>query len=290
MGTFRERLNELFERVEDLPTLPSVVLELERALRDDATGAEDVARVMAQDPSLTATVLRVANSAFYGAAAGTITSVPNAVARLGFREVSRLCTSLAVIRTFEGVGRHLAHAEFWKHSLVAGIATRVIKKCSGEAHPFSEDEAYVSGLLHDVGTLVLDQYFPEVFLQIRTLAEEKSLAGATAERAILKIDHGGIGALLLERWNFPQSIIQAVGWHHTPGDAAPEHRGLAQAVHLTEFICTDLGIGDGGDGGTEGFSDGAWHDLALSVDAIPDIIAQVTEEASRCDALLALTS
>jgi HD-like signal output (HDOD) protein len=289
MATFRERLEQVFERVEDLPTLPSVVLELERALRNDETGAEDVARIMAEDPSLTATVLRVANSAFYGSAAGATTSVANAVARLGFREVSRLCTSLAVIRTFEGVGEHLAHRDFWKHSLVAGIATRVLKRCSGEANPFSEDEAYVSGLLHDVGTLVLDQYFPDVFLQIQALAEEKCMPRADAETFILKIDHGGIGALLLERWNLPESIIQAVSWHHGPGDARPEHRVLAQAVHLTEFICTGLGIGDGGDGSTEGFSAGAWHDLSLAVDDIPDIIAQVTEEASRCETLLTLS-
>ena len=290
MATFRERLDQVFERVADLPTLPAVVLELERALHDDETGAEDVARIMEEDPSLTATTLRVANSAFYGAAAGTITSVQSAVARLGFREVSRLCTSLAVIRTFEGVGQHLNHPDFWKHSIVAAIATRILKKSSGEANPFSEDEAYVSGLLHDVGTLVLDQFFPDVFRQIQALAEEKGVPRAEAEAFILKIDHGGIGALLLDRWSLPDSIIQAVAWHHTPGNARPEHRALTQAVHLTEFICTDLGIGDGGDGGTEGFSEGAWHDLALPVDDIPDIIAQVTEEASRCESLLTLAS
>ncbi len=171
---------------------------------------------------------------------------------------------------------------------MVGVATRVLKTFGGDAHEFSEDEAYVAGLLHDVGGLVLDQYLPRVLEQVQAVAREKGLPASEAETLVLRMDHGEIGAHLLRRWNLPESIVVAVEFHHQPENAPSEGRTLAQAVHLSDFVCTCLGLGDGGDGFTKGFSESAWHDLGLSVESIPKVMERAIEEATRCESLLTL--
>jgi len=286
--SFRDRLEGELDNIGDLPTLPTIVTALERALRSDETNAADVASIIAEDPSMTANVLRVANSAYYAALAGSISSVAGAVARLGFSEIRNLCTTIAVVRTFGKMGRQLNHRMFWKHSIVAAIATRVIGHYCHPAAPFSEDEAWVAGLLHDVGSLVLDQYFPDAFQKVRAAAEEQNRPYAEAEDKILKIDHGEVGGTLLSRWDLPHPIVTAVSFHHQPTRAEADDRPLVQAVHLADSICTSLGIGDGGDGIPAAFSNSAWYDLDLSVTNMPDIIEHVTQEANRCETLLSL--
>jgi putative nucleotidyltransferase with HDIG domain len=263
-------------------------MSLEQALSDRNSDAMGVAKIISQDPSLTANILRVANSAYYAGSAGTITSVAGAVARLGFGETRNLSITMAVIRTFNHIGQHMDHKQFWKHSIVAAVATRVITNFCNPAGPFSEDDAYVAGLLHDIGALVLDQYFPDDFQDVRSIADEQCLPYAIAEQDVLNADHGEIGGCLLRKWNLPESIVRAVSYHHQPFRAGLEFRPLVQTVHLADAMCTTLGIGDGADGVPAEFSNGAWYDLDLSVEHLPDLLELITKEAGRCEALVAL--
>ncbi|MCK4547539.1 MAG: HDOD domain-containing protein [Candidatus Eisenbacteria sp.] len=288
MVPFRDRLESELGRVGDLPTLPAVVTSLERALSDQSSDASDVARIISQDPSLAANILRVANSAFYAGAAGTITSIAGAVARLGFSETRSLCVTIAVVRSFGHIGQHMDHRQFWKHSIVAAVATRVIAGFCNMAGAFSQDDAYVAGLLHDIGALVLDQYFPDDFQDIRAMADEHCVPYAVAEYEVLQVDHGEIGGYLLRRWNLPESIVRAVSYHHQPFRAGIDHRPLVQTVHLADAMCTSLGIGDGADGVPAGFSNGAWYDLDLSVEHLPDLLELITREAGRCSTLVSM--
>ena len=299
MGTFRDRLERALNRVGDLPVLPSALHRLRQALSDEKTSAHDVARVMEQDPSLTAKVLRVANSIYYAGTTGTVTSVKSAVARLGFSEVNRLFTTLAVIRTFDHMGSHLDHNQFWKHSLTAAITTRVIRRHCGTSDTFSEDDAYVAGLLHDIGLVILDQYFPALFVEVSVAAYRRCISRADAECRILGIGHGEIGGSLLRRWRIRASVAEAVTWHHQPEKAEPKHRTLVEVVRVADFVCTSLGIGDAadgipegssdaGDGIPEGLSDVAWHDLGLSADDFSAIVQETAGEAVRSEVLVAL--
>ncbi len=288
ISDFREKLLRRLDLVEDLPTLPSVIFNLEVALKDEESGAEEVARIMTEDPSLTSKVLRLANSPYFQPVTGPVSSVAAAIARLGFREVGRLCTTVAIIRTFDDMGGHLDHEAFWKHSIAAGIAGRIIKRYGGDKYEFGEDEAYVAGLVHDVGGLVLDQYFPDVYVRIHVTGDEQDMSYAEVERLALKIDHGGIGAHLLEKWNIPESIVEAVRWHHQPDQARAEHRRLADVVHLADFFCTCLGVGEGSDGPMRGFSKAAWEELDLSVGDITDIIGKIDNETKNSEMFVAL--
>jgi len=208
-------------------------------------------------------------------------SVREAVARLGFAESRRICTTLTMIETTRGFGTDMDHQRFWKHCLVAAVTTGVLAQFGNCSEQINPDEAYMAGLLHDIGVLVLDQYFPEQYHDVHTLMNDRGIPCDAAEKMLLHMDHGEIGGMLLRRWNLPAAIIEAVTWHHQPGVPYIANLRLVQIVHLAEFICTCLGIGDGGDGTTMGFSEIAWHDLGMSVDDIPRIIEKVKSEVAR---------
>ncbi len=285
---FREKLTTELYGVEDLPTLPDMVFMLESALLNPYADAREISQILGEDPSLTARVLKMANSVYYSSAGGSITSLQNAIARVGFNEVRNLVTTVALIETFGGVGPHLNHNLFWKHSITVGIAARSIKNLSESASAFDEHEAYVAGLLHDIGILLLDQFFPDVFRQVRAYADEQGVPYNQAERELLGMDHGEIGGVLLEEWSIPESVVAAVTWHHRPEDADPAYSQLAETVELADFVGINLGIGEGGELRPKPISDGVWDHLGLAVDAIPTIIDQVSRDAVISQTLLSL--
>ncbi len=287
MPTIREALLARLDSIAQLPTMPQVLLSLEQALQDPNSAAMHIATIVREDPSLTASVLRVANSVIYrGRFASNTASVRQAVSRLGFREISRICTSVVLIRTFSDFGRGIDHGEFWMHSLSVATAVRVFGEYTSwpQLLPSSwEEDAFVAGLLHDVGMLVMDQYFPEQFNLIRERAEEKGIPLAKAEERVLGIHHGEIGGILLENWSLPRRVTEAVRWHHDPDLASEANRTIAQMVHLADFVCVNQSIGSTLEGLYDGFSEGAWHDLGLSIDQVPRILEDVKEEAEKSE-------
>lgn len=285
---FRQQVEARLASLDGLPVLPAIASALSQVIADECSSAEDIARVLEHDPSITAQVLRTANSAFYGTAHGAITSMPQAVARLGFREIERLSTTFAMMRTFAGFGPEMDHRQFWKHSVTAGITTRLVRIHSAHSRDISEDDAYISGLLHDIGALVLDQFFPEAVDAVSARLEAEGITRAEAELLELGLDHGEIGGMLLQRWNLPECVAQAVAWHHQPGRAPEQYAFLASTVHLADGICSSLYIGDGGDGWGAGFSDLVWQELGLTADDIPIIIDEVTAEARRSELLVGM--
>lgn len=292
MEDFRARFSQKLDEVDNLPTISSVYIALQAALSNMAAGAEDVAKVISEDMSLTAKVLRIVNSAYFSAASGPIASVSKAVARIGFAEIRRICSALEIIRSFKALQRAINSEDFWKHCLMTAITTKVIDQYRATPSDFNEDTAYVSGLLHDVGQLLLNCYFPEVFKEVIHRAESDNTPYADVERNMLGMDHGEMAGMLLERWHFPEAIIQAVNWHHEPGLAPEKYRSLAQTIHLADFICRSLGIGTslGSISSARRFYDNVWADLGVSVDDLPAIIDRVNKEEQRCVTIIAAES
>ena len=174
--------------VDDLPTLPQFLFELGRAIQDESSGASDVAFIMEKDVSLTANVLKLANSAYYGTR-GTIGSVQEAIARFG--EVGRLVTTLSVVQLFSSKESDFDYHQFWKHILMVGFSARVIAEMSMATNPFTEEVAFVSGLVHDSGVLLINQYFQEEFVQVQAAMESGEMRRHEAEMSVLGLDPWG---------------------------------------------------------------------------------------------------
>ncbi len=241
MPTFQEELEAKLSVIEDLPTLPAIIMELERMLHNDMVSAAEVGVVIEEDPAIAASVLRVANSAmFYSSVSGTIVSIRDAIVRLGFKEIHQVVSAAAFIRAFGKLARRVDPQHFWKRSLSTAVAGRVIANAITKQVPFYEEDAYVAGLLHDIGLLVLDQLFAEAYDRVEAAMEGQTVSWAEKEREVLGLDHGQIGGLLLDNWNLPEIVVEAVRWHNQPDQAKPDAQVTAQGVQLAELVAETL--------------------------------------------------
>jgi putative nucleotidyltransferase with HDIG domain len=237
MTDIRADILSRLDALEDLPTLPGIVLELERVLHGDTSDAAEVVLIIEEDPSIAAAVLRVANSvAHYSSASGTITSLRDAVVRIGLNEVSRLASAVALIHVFGESSRQLDHKKFWHHSFMVASGARRMCLMSDQLRLVAEDEAYISGLLHDIGLLILDQFFPELYDRVAAVVQATGAEWAEKETEVLGVGHGELGGRLLELWDLPDTVVQAVTWHHCPESAPEASTRLSQALRVEEFL------------------------------------------------------
>lgn len=243
MPLFISDLKELLERGDDLPTLPDVVLRLHRELENELSSDEQIAEIVERDPALTTRLLRVANSPLLRRGTDPIASARGAVQRLGVRQIRAVCIVLSVVKSFGSESGGLDHKSFWAHSAAVGIVSQLIHDALGRIRGVNAEDVYVSGLLHDVGLLLLEQFFQDRFTETSKLCAESSIARWQAEETTLGMDHGEIGALFLGRWSLPRVITDTVGAHHHPETAPDEYREVARVVHAAEVLCRlpDLG-------------------------------------------------
>ena len=205
-------LSMIQDSVLTLPTLPTVFVAILEQITSENASAEDVARIIERDQSLTARVLAVANSAYYGFQT-KISTVPRAVALLGFGVIKNLALSVSVFDDFlnpiDIVG--FDKARFWEHSLVCAAVAREIAEQTKISAP---DELYVAGLLHDIGKVALDVACGELYRDLLKQATEGEARSLVLEQNILGIDHAEVAGMLSQRWNLPDSIAAAICNHH----------------------------------------------------------------------------
>jgi HD-like signal output (HDOD) protein len=236
------RLKDIVSRGDDLPTLPTIVLQLHRVLDDPRAGAADVAAVIEQDPALAARVLRAVNSAAFTRGGAPVTALAAAVARLGVNQVRAVCVVLAVVKAFGSRKGRLDHRVFWVHSATVAQLTRELWDRVGLAPDITPDDAYVVGLLHDVGLLIIDQFF-HADLDEMLLHRRQDEPLWPLEELHLGLDHGTVAGLLLGRWQLPGFVADAVSHHNHPGEAPSGVAQLAKMVAAAEAMCWECGVG-----------------------------------------------
>jgi len=214
-------------KAKTLPSLPLTVVALGEAVQDERCTVDRILAILSKDPSLSATLLRLANSALYGAEE-SVMDLRTAVLRLGFDAVANLGTGAAVIKTLKG-GTHLDAVKLWQHSVAVGLTAKgvcVLARRHGQA-----ETAFLTGLLHDIGKIALDTCYPEDY----TIVLQKVAEGAyfvDAEREVLGMDHAEAGSLLAAEWSFPQAIVDVIRDHHDP---KPEDF-LPNLIHLADLL------------------------------------------------------
>jgi putative nucleotidyltransferase with HDIG domain len=232
--TSAERLARIVRDVEQLPPMPASLVRIMRALDNPKTSASQIADLLSLDQALTANVLRVANSALMGYGP-PCASVQDAVVRVGFQRVRSIVMAGAVIDQLNQqlTGYRLAAEELSHHAVVAASTARYF--AGAVRFPYGE-EAYIAGLLHDIGKVVLDRHMREAYQNVVTLMSENELQMWQAEEQIFGIDHGAVGGLMASNWQFPPSLANAIKFHHWPSFAAPVHQPLAAIVNLANAL------------------------------------------------------
>lgn len=222
--------------VNDLPALPSVLHEVLLAIDLPDTTVEEVAELIERDAALSAKILRIANSAFFGYER-EVASVLSAVILVGLRQVGYVALSLTVNAELARFGKHLDFVRFSKHAAACGLISRAIGAQMGLR---DLDKCFVIGMLHDIGQVVLGVANPEAWRTIEQsdYGEEPRF---DAERRLFGFDHGEAGALLAEKWGLPPDVCDDIRCHHEPiRDGQP--LGRRQVVTMADILCHRIGM------------------------------------------------
>jgi putative nucleotidyltransferase with HDIG domain len=285
---FRSTFLDDVGRLDQLPSLPTIVTQLMEVIDDPLASALDVAHILREDPPLTARVLRMANSALYGGRT-RIMSVPQAVLRLGMLEIRNVVVSLTLINAMARFGRRLNYRSFWHHSLTVALATETLTRLVPAEDVTDDDGAFATGLLHDIGRLLLDQFYPQAYDEAARVAEEQKIPLIDAERRTLEMDHAEIGALLAGRWSLPEPIVRGIRYHHTPDDAPPSGRRIAGLVRLAEQVCAANELGDPLEGEPAADPVAALARLGVGADRSAGVIQATVASAKKSAVLLVLS-
>ncbi len=230
-------------QIEGLPPFPATHAEILKLAKSDEASADDLAGKIQMDPSLIATVLKLANSSYYGFTKKT-DSLSLAVTRLGMEEVANLIMTAQVFEKLGGLeeGEGLDIMAFWKHSVGSAFAARSIaKKLQTEV-----ESSFLAGMLHDLGKIVLDRFFSDYYKTVTETVESEDISIEQAEREILGITHAQVGGQLATEWKFSKNFLNTILHHHHPRQARRGKR-LVAVIHLADHFCRKLEFGSGGD-------------------------------------------
>ena len=204
-------LKEL-DAIPDIPTLPNIVIKVNKMLQDHDTSIKELGKIIENDQAMVTKILKLVNSSFYGFIS-KIKNIPHAIIILGFNNIRNAIVSVSIIKTFSGkrVSEELDIIDFWNHSVAVAVISRYL---SEQTKLDSPDDCFVAGLLHDIGKIVLSQYFTKLFNQVWQLVKEDGLSFFQAEKELSPANHALIGSHLAKKWQFPVSLIDSIAYHH----------------------------------------------------------------------------
>ena len=238
-----EKIEAQLARCPSLPSLNSINQALQELLSVEQRYSAQISEVIRRDPSLTARLLRLVNSVYYGLSS-PVNSVEEAVFYLGMRQIRQLTMVTPIIEDFQKLTTQCAFPwrEFWQHSIGCAILTREVATTISTA---TDESDYVAGLVHDVGKIVMAWSFPNHFAEIHRQALEGARDLCEIENEILGVDHAELGALYFERHRLPEIMIQSARFHHQPEQAGP-FAPLVAAVQIADLLLRRENIGCSG--------------------------------------------
>jgi putative nucleotidyltransferase with HDIG domain len=208
----RRAVRAILDNIQNLPTIPHVLLEINRMLQDDEVSNSMMQEVIEKDQVITAKILKLVNSPFYGYRT-RIADISQALMILGVNTVRNSIATISAIDIFRMKGKYdnFDIRDLWKHSLAVAVTSRRLAETSRKAPP---DDCFVAGLLHDIGKLVMEQHLQDFFRKVLALQKEEGLTFFAAEKKILPVNHSLIGGYLVGSWHFPAHLVYAIEHHH----------------------------------------------------------------------------
>jgi len=279
-GVTSIRLNAMVEQIDQLPALPEIITDLLQNINREDLDISVLARKIAHDQTLTAKVLRYANSSYYGAK-GKVSTIQQAITLLGMSTVRQLITAAALAVTFpDNQCKGFDFKAFWRHSMATAVCARIMAR---HLH-LNQDFAFTAGLLHDIGRLVLVTRFPKEYEQAMAWRIEQDAYTLDAERSVLGVDHIEAGHALAMHWHFPDIIDHAILGHHEPSPA--ERGSIASLVHIANAIVHALDLTGEEDDVVPPVSLTAWYDVGLDGDAYHQIFRETELESEKITSIL----
>lgn len=234
----------LTKLINTFPGMPGAAVKLLALVDDPDVSVDRIEAILRYDPGLTANLLRLANSAYFGMPS-KVGSVRQAVILLGLKRMIQMviASCMSAIMDQAVPGYDLPPGELWRHSIAVSVAAECLVK---ELNLDAAEEIFTAALLHDVGKLILGDFVSEDFPKIEK-ALHQGLSFEVAENIVLGTDHADVGAQILSKWSIPEAIIDAVRWHHSP-ESCNRPDTMLDIVHVANMLCLMIGIGVGRDG------------------------------------------
>jgi putative nucleotidyltransferase with HDIG domain len=267
----RLEVRDFLKKVEKLPTLPGIAMKIIQTANNPKSAADDLSRIILSDISLSAKVLKMVNSAYYGIR-NKVASVKQAIVILGFNTIKSLALSTAIMDKFATSGdiEGFSRGAFWKHSLGVAITNKVIARRVVKQRDL-EENFFMAGLLHDIGKIILDQYFHEDFLRVLGHMRGTGLSFYKSELEVNGLSHAEIGGMLASQWQLPDELVAAIRFHHTPENRT-DHATIIAATHFANILAKTKGYGSGGDSDISGLCESVILGLGLSEADVAQIV------------------
>jgi HD-like signal output (HDOD) protein len=251
---------ELLESYVEVSSLPMIYHRISEAVNDPLMSMANIGKIISDDPGLTARLLRLVNSAFYGFPS-KIETITQALVIIGTRQLCDLALGTSVMTMFKGIPEDLVNMEsFWRHSIACGIAAKTLAVYRRETNI---ERFFVSGMIHDIGRLVIYKKIGDQAREVLLQSKSNGTLLFLAEREAIGFDHATLGRLLLQSWNLPSSIVEAVAFHHQPREAR-YYPVEAAIVHVADLIVNAMQLGSSGERFAPPLDGQAWESLGLS--------------------------
>jgi HD-like signal output (HDOD) protein len=269
------KLKRIINQIDDLPTLPRTVLKITELVNNPKSSARDLSSVITDDQVLTARMLKLVNSSFYGFPQ-KISTITGAIVLLGFDAIRNLLLTTSVFDMFSSRYREnrVIQESFWDHSLGCAIGAKVI----GTYMRYEKvEELFVSGLLHDIGKIVEMLFLPDDFAAVRSVVKTRDILMIAAEEEILGFTHPDVGKLLAEKWNLPLKLVNILEHHHHP-EQSGRFIQETSIIHLADILCRAIDLGSGGDNKIPILNPEAWASLKLKPNVLEPILQEMERE------------
>jgi HD-like signal output (HDOD) protein len=271
-------------QISHIATLPEITLKIIELVENPRSTAQDLNKLISNDPALCARILKVVNSAFYGLP-GQIGSINRAIVLLGLNAVKNIVIAASLAKLFRGgrVSPHFSAKDLWTHSIAVGVMSRLIVTRLNNTLP---DEAFLAGLIHDIGILVELQAFREPLVEIAERASKEETRYIDLESQVIGVDHQALGSGLTTKWKFPRSFQYVTGHHHNPMALAQECRWLTCIVHAADHICCRDNVGYALTCKGETLDPAVLSELGLTTETLAELSKQLPDALKETEALL----
>ena len=255
-------------------SLPKVYFELQEALNDPDKTFQDLGEIIGLDPGLSARLLRIVNSAFYGFPS-KIETISHAISIIGMNQLTDLALATLVIRQFRGIPNSLFNMEkFWRHSMACGVVARSIAEFRGENNV---ERFYLAGILHDIGRLVIFKQEPALARDAFFRSRERKENIYLSEQELMGFDHADVGRELLKAWQLPPRLVEAVACHHQP-QTARLFPVEAAIIHTSDYIVHAMHVGSDAEFSEPHLHPKSWEIIGLNPDDIEFMKDKVSQQ------------
>ncbi len=274
MSVEKESIRKRVEALRNVPTMPGVFEKISRLMASPNTTAKDIANIISSDPTLSAKILRIVNSSFYGFP-GRISNVTHALIILGFDVIRGLVLSTSVFNMMLAKG----FSGLWEHSLGCATTAGIIARKTNDPNP---EEVSIAALLHDIGKVMIRIELPEESSYVDQEAAKKQISTYEAEEEILGVNHTTIGNWLCQQWNLPNTLSDPIIYHHKPNLSKSAPRSTT-IVHVANVLVRGIGFGFAGDNLVPQIDPKAWEALDISDPLLEAIIKEMDDKLENAE-------